>query len=210
MSDETTGSTEEIVETTEETTPTEETQGGSLLSGVKTGSETEGEAAEQSTDEVKEEGETKAKENEEGEPVEYEEFTLPESLQANEALMSEFTELAKGAGLPQDQAQGFIDLLAKQKAQESEAQEKQEEAWRKEVTDVPEYEKMLGNVKRGVLKYADEDTQALLDQTWVGSHPGVLAMLDKAFAHLAEGSAFIEGESPAAAEVSMADRMYAK
>ena len=65
-------------------------------------------------------------------PPEYTDFTVPEGMQVNEALMSEFKAQAAEMGLPQEAAQKLIDLQVKNTQAQIEAFDRQRAEWRSE------------------------------------------------------------------------------
>ena len=65
-------------------------------------------------------------------PPEYTDFTVPEGMQVNEELMSEFKTRAAEMGLPQEAAQKLVDLQVKNTQAQIDAFHRQRAEWRSE------------------------------------------------------------------------------
>ena len=108
------------------------------------------------------------------------EVTLPEGFQADEESLKEFKAAAKEAGMKSGDAQKMFDLYVKQTQTQEKAVAEQVKQWREEFTADPGHKKTLASAKRFIVQSADADTRALIEQTYLGNHPGILRLLAKA------------------------------
>lgn len=117
-----------------------------------------------------------------GAPEKYE-FKLPEGAQADEALLSEFTPLAKELNLSQDQAQKLVDLYAKTQgaAQKSVADhwDNLNKEWQGKVSSDKEYggadlDKNVAIAKKAIDAFGTPELKDALNLTGVGNHPEIV------------------------------------
>jgi hypothetical protein len=130
---------------------------------------------------------------------------LPEGFSADPALLDEFKKLAQETGLNSESAQKLVEFqakmneaakaLAKKEAEEFSAKEA---AWKAETAKIPAAD--LGLAKRAMLHLTKglspemrDETRAVLEQTWMGNHPGVLRLLAAAGKFIAEDVVVEEG-----------------
>lgn len=117
-----------------------------------------------------------------GAPEKYE-FKLPEGAQLDEALVGEFTPLAKELNLSQDQAQKLVDLYAKTQgaAQKSVADhwDNLNKEWQGKVNSDKEYggadlDKNVAIAKKAIDAFGTPELKDALNLTGVGNHPEVV------------------------------------
>lgn len=146
------------------------------------------------------------------------EVKIPEGFNSDTKSLEGFTSLAKELGLKSDGAQKLLDLFVanRQEAakQESDQLSQQITKWEAEIKAKPGYEAELGlakkalvNLTKGLSPELAADTQNLFEGTWIGSHPGVLAVLAAAGKLVGEDQ-FIEGGN--GARPSGLDGFYSK
>lgn len=185
--------------------PDQEGQGNSLLTGGDAaqdqGPGKAGEQVEGSKDDGAKDGK-----DAEGAPEEYADFTLPEGMEMETALLDEAKPLFKELNASQGQAQKLMDMAAKLVAQGAEkAQAAQVDAWKSQVKaweGEMRADKELGGsrlpetltvAKKG-LRMLDPKGEAtkLLDELGLGSHPAVVRLFHRAGVAVSE-DAFVEG-----------------
>jgi hypothetical protein len=166
---------------------------------------------------ARETAEAKAKEV----PESYEAFKMPEGVEANEALMTEFTSLAKELGLSQADAQKLVDLQAKTALDETAARtdqlekalEAQKTRWAEEIKSDPE----LGGAKFDAtittavkaMAFFGEDFRTFLNESGVGNNPGLIRGLHKIGLAISEDRIVIPGSDASATdEKSAAEVMF--
>ena len=158
-----------------------------------------------------------AKENQEQKKVIPEKYEIkaPEGFDGiNEALLNDFTPLAKEAGISNEQAQKLADLYSKQIMAQAEAQEqqwfKQREEWVNELKSDPEFgkgneETFRGNVGKAQLALEQFGTpelkQYLLD-TGLGDNTHVLKLMAKVGHALGEDKLVLGGGGGAGKRVA--------
>lgn len=155
------------------------------------------------------EGENAGEEGEEGaeKPAELK-LEVPEGLDVPEDRLERFKAFATEKGLSQEHAQAILDNALEESKAEAEALKQQREQWREEFKKDPDWQKLAGDAKAAVKRFADEETASLLTETYLGDHPGVLRFLAKVGKATAE-DAFHDGRgAPPKAEIPFAKRMF--
>jgi len=110
------------------------------------------------------------------------EFTMPEGVELDTAMVEKFSPVFKDLELSQEKAQKLVDIYAQQVADgetaAAEAHETQREEWRGQIKSEPDYERTLSLAKRAVDRFAtDPETKQLLTQTWLGDNPAIVKFL---------------------------------
>jgi hypothetical protein len=148
-----------------------------------------------------------------GAPEKYD-FKLPEGMQADQTLLDEFSGLAKGMNLTQEQAQGMLDLYHKQVAGIQAKFVSDHEAriadWQKTVKADAEYggaklEQNLAVAKKALDKFGGQSLVDLLNSTGLGDHPEVIRYFYRVGSRLKEDG-FVEGSK--VQEKSAADVLF--
>lgn len=129
----------------------------------------------------------------EGAPEKYAEFKLPEGMQIDQAVMTDFTALAKKHNLSQESAQDLVDFQAKMEKSRVDAAvaefDKTAKAWRDET--VKELGANFGaeeaNVGRFLERFGSPELRALMTATRVGENKHLFTAMAKAGALLGEG-----------------------
>ena len=128
---------------------------------------------------------------------------VPEGFVLDEAVLGEFTELAKEAKLSQEAAQKFADLhakLAKEASQRLIGQwEKTIESWQTEAKADPEiggadHEEKLATAKFGLKKFGTPELSQLMDDLFVGNHKEFIRLFYR-LGKIAQDPKFVEAES---------------
>jgi hypothetical protein len=124
-----------------------------------------------------------------GAPEKYEDFKLPEGMQADTPVMGEFATLAKELNLPQEAAQKLVDLAGKMQAgnvEQIQAHiEAQGEAWGNEARADKEFggdkfDENLAVAKRALDQFGTPELKSLLVASKMGNHPEVLRFFYRA------------------------------
>lgn len=185
MTTETPTSTQETTSTTAKpedaqsqpaTTPNADpaNQSGESTQPVKAEDNATGDKQEDKADDKKDEAS--------GAPEKYE-FKAPEGMTLNEEVTAEFSEMAKGLNLNQEQAQAVADLGIKlqQKwaAQQQEAVQTSLTEWKKASETDKEFggEKLAENLavaKKALDSFGSPELKKLLDDSGLGNHPEVI------------------------------------
>ena len=150
-------------------------------------------------------------------PIEYEDFTIPEDIQANEALLGTATDKFKELGLSQEQAQGIVDLspeIAKT-IQQAEYQKwhKKTLDWKNEVETDSEigganYNDTKAKIEKTLLQFdkGGELTDFLIE-TRAGNNPAMVKFLLNVANKTSEGK-FEKGSTVPPKELSDAELFY--
>ena len=132
------------------------------------------------------------------EPFDADKLTIPEGMQKDDPLFSDFTNMAKEHGLTGRAAQSFIDLAAKQSAAASQkllAQwDKQQADWQAEVKADKEFggDKLAGTLQifakvANDPSLSDPAFREALAFTGAGNHPAIVKTLARWARALSEG-----------------------
>lgn len=146
---------------------------------------------------------------------EYTDFSLPDGVQVDDAILGDFKALAAECGLSQESAQKMIDLQAKVNASAMENAMRQRQAWRQEITKDVEFGQ--GNLQttvqdaRKLLDTYDEsgNVLAMLEQSGFGDNPEVIKFLAKVSRALPREDNVLTGREGAKADTRpLAERLW--
>lgn len=145
------------------------------------------------------------------EPVEYEDFKMPDGLDADLDFLEAFKKEAGEMRLSQESAQKLVDVYTARHQSFVEAQQKQMNELiaqqTAEVQSLPESEKVLALAKKGLTTVFGEKAQALLTENPVlGTHAELIQGLAEVGKLVSEDN-FQEG-TVGGGEKSLADRLY--
>lgn len=159
----------------------------------------------------------------EGAPESYADFTLPENMEINAAVMDEFKGMAKEANLPQEQAQKFVETGAKlvQEAVENvfneqvEAYAKKVDSWHQTRAQDPEIggtdekqKQALSEASKVVKAIGGESLMKALDETGAGNHPEIIRAFFRIRNVVGEDGKLIQGNSGGSEPKSPAQSIY--
>lgn len=116
--------------------------------------------------------------------VEYTEFKIPDGVQANQQVMSEFKAFAKGKGLTQEEAQQLVDLNFKGQAQQIADYKKTVEGWASAIKTDSEIggEKAAehaGKAAEALKAFGTPALNKLLGDWGLSSHPEIARLLTR-------------------------------
>lgn len=165
----------------------------------------------------------KDKDKPEGAPESYADFTLPENMEINAAVMDEFKGMAKEANLPQEQAQKFVETGAKlvQEAVENvfneqvEAYAKKVDSWHQTRAQDPEIggtdeaqKQVLSQASKVVRAIGGESLLKALDETGAGNHPELIRAFYRIRNVIGEDGKLIQGNSGGSEPKTPAQALY--
>jgi hypothetical protein len=188
---------------------------GSLLDEGFAAQEEAAKADAPAKDEPKAEADAKAPEKDvkAGAPEAYEDFAIPEGLQAAPEALEQFKSLAKSMNLSQENAQKLVDMQASMIATQAEAalhQYKQTtENWKSETKQMlgPDYKKQLAVAARAIERFGTPELRTLMNETGLGNHKAFVSFAMKAGHAIAEDK-FAEGRPGAVGPKSAAETLY--
>ena len=152
----------------------------------------------------------------EGAPEAYEDFTVPEGVNASPEALTKFSELARKHNLPQEAAQEMVDFQAQLALNDAEAAvaawEKTQDAWLAEAESDKEFggekfQESIGVAKRALDAFGDEALKTALDVTGTGNHPAFLRFLWKVGQAVGEDGVKLSGVNTAL-PVSAAKKIF--
>nr|WP_315492521.1 hypothetical protein [uncultured Pseudomonas sp.] len=195
------------------TTAADTTQATTTLTPAATTTATEAATTETKTPEQTQQEADAAKDKEEGKdadgkdkptgaPEAYEDFTLPEGMEMDAAVLGEFKNLAKELNIPQAKAQQLIDFqtqLATKQAEEYQAAVvKQSQEWAASIKNDPEiggenYEKSVASAIKVIQSFGDPALTELLNQSGLGNHPALFKFCHRISAAISEDKFVLPG-----------------
>lgn len=168
-------------------------------------------------------GQDTDKDKPKGAPESYADFTLPENMEVNAAVLDEFKGMAKEANMPQEQAQKFVEMGAKltQEAVENfalsqvEAYAKKVEGWHKTRADDAEIggtedkrNEVLSHASKVVKAVGGESLLKALDETGAGNHPEIIRAFYRLRDVIGEDGKLIQGNLGGNEPKSAAQALY--
>ena len=150
-----------------------------------------------------------------GAPEAYEDFTLPEGMEMDAAVLGEFKNLAKELNIPQAKAQQLIDfqtqLATKQSEEYQAAVVKQSQEWAASIKNDPEiggenYEKNVESAIKVIQSFGDPALTELLNQSGLGNHPALFKFCHRISAAISEDKFVLPGsQANAPKEMTIVD-----
>lgn len=154
-----------------------------------------------------------------GVPETYEDFTLPEGIELDAALMETAVPLFKELGLTQTQAQKLVDFQAAQTAQAQQAQvesfTKLVGGWETAARNDKEYgggkfDENVAHARSAVAKFGTPAFKQLLEDHGTGSHPEMIRFLISVGKLTAEDNPGSAGNPGGAKAKDHSDILYPK
>lgn len=146
-------------------------------------------------------------------PETYADFTMPEGVEVDAAMLGEFNAVAKELGLTQAQAQKLVDLQTKAAAagetgrgeQLQKMIEAQQNAWANEVKNDPElggakFDQTISTAVKAVSTFFGDDFRTLLNESGIGNHPALVRGMHKIGLALSEDKLVIPGSDSSVTE----------
>ncbi len=134
---------------------------------------------------------------------------LPEGVQMDEQLLTQFKSEAKELGLEPDKAQKLANMYAKRvadaNAEAVASHQRQVQDWETEVKNDPEigganYEASRETAIRAVDRFGTTELKAFLNETGLGNHPELVKVFHKIGKAIGEGKVITGGESTTGAK----------
>lgn len=187
-------------------------------------SEDKGQAQQVSEDTASEkEGDENSSKDSEGDkgdqkaPDKYEDFNIPEGLEADTEALGEFSEVAKELNLSQEQAQRLIDLqtgvMNRMQEAQKEAYETTVSGWLTEAKDDKEiggenFDANAAVARSAIEKFGSDKLVEALDLSGLGNHPEMIRFAYKVGKAISDDNIEIGGQKKTSESKSLADRLY--
>lgn len=146
-------------------------------------------------------------------PETYEAYKLPEGVQVDEAMLTEFNTVAKEYGLTQAQAQKLVDLQAKTAAAGEtgraefleQALKAQSDKWVNEIKSDPElggakFDATVSTAVKAISTFFGDDFRQLLNDSGIGNNPALIRGMHKIGLAISEDKLVIPGSDASATE----------
>lgn len=145
---------------------------------------------------------------------EYGEFTVPEGMEVDTALLEQAVPLFKEMGLTQEQAQKLIDLQSTNVQAQQDAVAAQIESWEAACKNDKEiggdgFDENIGLGKLALEKLGTPELRDFLTESGAGSHPEIVRMLVRMGKLMKEDNPGSAGGSPPE-QKTMTERWYKK
>lgn len=151
----------------------------------------------------------------EGAPESYEDFSVPENIEVDAAVLTNFKELAKEANLSQANAQKLVDMQTKLMQEHAEASNKAwidtKNSWEEAAKTDKEYggqqfNDNLAVAKKALDTYGSPALREVFETTGVGSNPEVIRFCVNVGKTIKEAD-IVKGTTQAT-EATMLERLY--
>ncbi len=158
------------------------------------------------------------KEKEGGAPEEYTDFTMPEGMEVDKAMLEAFSPVAKELNLSQENAQKLVDLQAKGVKDSVDAHVKEWTDAMGRWKDDTKADKEIGgehfgqtqsNVTLALKAFGTEKLEEILDVTGVGNHVELVRFFDKVGGLISNDKIDL-GNTPSGDSRTQAEIMYPK
>lgn len=141
---------------------------------------------------------------EQGQPVEYTDFTVPEGVALDADALGEFVPFAKELGLNQEQAQRLVDMgsMIASKMQQSSIEnwQKQTSEWAEQTKadkeiGGKEFDANIGVALKAIETFGTPELKALLDESGIGNHPEIVRFAYKIGKAIGEDNKLVAGKA---------------
>jgi hypothetical protein len=152
-----------------------------------------------------------------GAPEKYEDFTMPEGIEVDKAMMDQFLPVAKELNLTQEQAQKLVDM---QTAYVQHMTKANEESWNTTMTDWVKSAKAdqeIGGLKfnesvqqaaKALKQFGTPELRAALDATGVGNHPEFIRVFAKIGKAISEDKFHVSNAQAPSSPKSWAETLF--
>lgn len=215
MSDANTEAETTTVDTTAQADTPSATDEGGLLTGEEqqdTATDEGGLLTGDKTDEASGDADTTedSKDEAEGAPESYEDFTMPEGMELDGELTEELKTFAKEANLSQAKAQGLVDMGAKlvDKWVDNFADRlvEQRNGWL-EASKAEFDDAALAQARKGLEAFGTPELKKFMREEGVENHPEIVRLLARV-GELASEDRFVAGDKAQTSEKPLANRMF--
>jgi len=150
-------------------------------------------------------------------PEEYSDFTLPEGVEIDAGISSEFKTVAKELGLSQEKAQKLADLATKNAQTQAEAQARQWGELRESWVNGLKADKEFGGQKfdetaeranRALKRFGSDDLIGYLTSTGMGDYPELIKLLARVDRAVGEDSTAGDSQGLPQGEGDLASLLY--
>lgn len=144
----------------------------------------------------------------------YTDFVLPDGAQVDEAIMSNFKELAAQCGLNQESAQKMLDLQAKANEVSMEAFVNQRKEWRQAITNDADFgqanlKETVADANRVLAEYDESgNVLGMLEQSGFGDNPDVIKFLARVARAIPREDDVLTGKEVSADKRSLEERLW--
>lgn len=144
--------------------------------------------------------------HEQGQPVEYTDFTVPEGVALDADALGEFVPFAKELKLNQEQAQRLVDMgsMIASKMQQSSIEnwQKQTSEWAEQTKadkeiGGKEFDANIGMALKAIETFGTPELKTLLDESGIGNHPEIVRFAYKIGKAIGEDRSFVSGSAAA-------------
>ncbi|WP_313338497.1 hypothetical protein [Stutzerimonas nitrititolerans] len=145
--------------------------------------------------------------------AEYTDFAVPDGMEMDAEVLTNFKGIAKELGIPQEAAQKLIDLQAsletKRSAAAEQAQAEQAQQWAAQIKADKElggenYSKTVETAVKAIEQYGSPELRSLLNETGIGNHPELVKFCHRIGKALSEDG-LVMGGTQSAREMSIVD-----
>lgn len=149
-----------------------------------------------------------------GAPAEYADFQLPEGIEIDADVMTEFKGLAKELGITQEAAQKLIDLQSSMEEKRAETLQQmvadQSQQWANQVKNDPEiggenYDQSVALAVKTIETFGSPELRTLLNDSGLGNHPELVKFCHRIGKAISEDKLVMGGTQNSSGEMSIVD-----
>src|SRR5690554_5280802 len=138
-----------------------------------------------------------------GAPAEYADFQLPEGIEIDADVMTEFKGLAKELGITQEAAQKLIDLQASMEEKRAETLQQmvadQSQQWANQVKNDPDiggeiYDQSVALAVKTIETFGSPELRTLLNDSGLGNHPELVKFCHRIGKAISEDTLVMGGD----------------
>lgn len=146
--------------------------------------------------------------------TDFADFALPEGVEINAEVLTQFKGIAKELGISQEAAQKLIDLQASMETNRAEATQLALAEQAKQWAEAIKADKELGGEKfaatqesavKAIERFGSPELRSLLNDTGLGNHPELVKFCHRIGAAISEDGLVLGGTQTGAKEMSLVD-----
>lgn len=147
-------------------------------------------------------------------PEEYADFTLPEGIEMDADVLTEFKGFAKEHGISQEAAQKLIDMQSGMESKRAEQMQQQAadqaQKWLGDLKADKEfggdnYDKNVGVALKAVEQFATPELRTLLTDSGLGNHPEMVKVFHRIGKAISDDKLVLGGSQESSSEMSIVD-----
>ncbi len=159
-------------------------------------------------------GEQDDKDKAAGAPEDYADFTVPEGIEMDADVLTQFKGIAKELGISQEDAQKFIDLQAGMESKRTEALQQaladQSQQWKDQIKNDKEfggenYDSNVALAVKTIEAFGSPELRTVLNDSGLGNHPELVKFCHRIGKAISDDKLVMGGTQGGSSEMSIVD-----